>query len=286
MSAEYAPDLLSGHHIVITGGGTGLGLAMAKRLAGLGSSVTINGRREEKLMDAVKEIQGAGGQVAGITCNVRDHESVELFFVQAEEINGPVSGLVNNAAANFLADTATLSPGGFDAIVQTNLYGTFYCTQACGQRWLDRKTGGTVVSIATTYTDTGSAFVVPSAVSKAGIVTMMKSLAAEWGPHGIRLNAISPGPIPTTGAWDRLVPDDSTEEKLKQRIALRRFGEPIDIANLAAYLLSDLSRYVTGENIAVDGGERLSAGLFNHFTNFPREQVLSILSMMRNRDAG
>ncbi|MCH2162577.1 MAG: SDR family oxidoreductase, partial [Phycisphaerales bacterium] len=159
------------------------------------------------------------------------------------------------------------------------------CTQACGRRWLERKSSGNVVSIATTYTDCGSAYVVPSSVSKAGIVTMMKSLAAEWGPYGIRLNAISPGPIPTDGAWDRLVPDPRMEEKFKERIALRRFGEPGEVADLAVYLLSDMAAYVTGENIALDGGERLSGGLFNPFTSMPREQIMAMLEMMRGRDA-
>ena len=285
MQSDYSPDTLAGSHIVVTGGGTGLGLAMAKRFAQLGAKVTINGRREEKLAAAVAEIEADGGTANGVVCNVRDPESVEAFFNSAEEAQGEVTGLVNNAAANFLSDTATLSPNGFDSIVQTNLYGSFYCTQACGRRWLDRKTSGSIVSIATTYTDCGSAFVVPSAVSKAGIITMMKSLAAEWGPYNIRLNAISPGPVPTDGAWDRLVPDPTMEEKFKKRIALRRFGEPSEVANLAVYLLSDLSAFVTGENICLDGGEHLSSGLFNPFTSMPREQILGMLAMMRGRDA-
>lgn len=285
MNSDFSSDTLADSHIVVTGGGTGLGFAMAKRFAQLGAKVTMNGRREEKLAAAVAEIESAGGTAAGITCNVRDPESVETFFTKAEEAQGPVTGLVNNAAANFLSDTATLSPNGFDSIVQTNLYGSFYCTQACGRRWLEQKIPGAVVSIATTYTDCGSAFVVPSAVSKAGIITMMKSLAAEWGPYGIRLNAISPGPVPTDGAWDRLVPDPSMEEQFKQRIALRRFGEPREVADLAVYLLSDLSGFITGENICLDGGEHLSSGLFNPFTSMPREQILGMLAMMRGRDA-
>jgi NAD(P)-dependent dehydrogenase (short-subunit alcohol dehydrogenase family) len=284
MASDFAPNALADHHILITGGGTGLGFAMASRCAELGATVSINGRREEKLAAAVETIQGNGGRAAGFPCNVRDSESVEACVQAAIDLNGPLTGLINNAAANFLSDSATLSPNGFDSIVQTNLYGTFYTTQACGRRWLEAKTPGSVVSIATTYTDSGSAFVVPSAVSKAGIVTMMKSLAAEWGPYGIRLNSISPGPIPTEGAWDRLVPDPSMEAKFKERIALRRFGDPIEVANLAVYLQSDLSAYITGENIALDGGERLSSGLFNPFTSMPREQILMMLSAMRSRE--
>jgi NAD(P)-dependent dehydrogenase (short-subunit alcohol dehydrogenase family) len=284
MSPDYTNSTLADTHIVVTGGGTGLGFEMAKRFTQLGAKVSINGRRSEKLDAAVAEITEAGGTASGIVCDVRDPESVESFLCQAEEAQGPVTGLVNNAAANFLSDTATLSPRGFDAIVQTNLYGTFHCTQACGRRWLDRKTSGNVVSIATTYTEPGSAFVVPSAVSKAGIVTMMKSLAAEWGPYGIRLNVISPGPIPTDGAWDRLVPDPRMEAQFKERLALRRFGEPIEVANLAVYLLSDLSSFLTGENICLDGGEHLAGGLFNPFTSMPREQILGMLEMMRGRE--
>ena len=284
MSQHYANDILADHHIVVTGGGSGLGLAMARRFAALGAKVSINGRNEDKLKAAAAQIEGDGGKVAGITCNVRDPESVEAFFTAAEEAQGPVTGLVNNAAANFMADSASLSPGGFDAIVQTNLYGTFHCTQACGRRWLKNKTGGSVVSIGTTYTGSGSAYVVPSAVSKAGIVTMMKSLAAEWGPYGIRLNVISPGPVPTEGAWQRLVPDPKMEEKFKQRIALRRFGDPVEVANLAVYLLSDLSAYVTGEDVSLDGGERLCSGMFNPLTSMPREQMAAMLQMMRGRD--
>ena len=283
MSQHYQNDTLADQHILITGGGTGLGFAMASRFAELGAKVTMNGRREEKLNEAAKTIQDAGGVANGVTCNVRDAESVEACIAQAEEAQGPLTGLVNNAAANFLSDTATLSPNGFDSIVQTNLYGTFYCTQACGRRWLERKTPGSVISIATTYTETGSAFVVPSAVSKAGIVTMMNSLATEWGPYGIRLNVITPGPIPTDGAWDRLVPDPSMEEKFKKRVALRRFGEPSEIADLAVFLMSDMASYITGENIALDGGERLNGGLFNPFTSMPREQILGMLEMMRGR---
>ena len=284
MSQHYANDILADHHIVVTGGGSGLGLAMARRFAELGAKVSINGRNEDKLKAATAQIEGDGGKVAGIACNVRDPESVEAFFAAAEQAQGPVTGLVNNAAANFMADTASLSPGGFDAIVQTNLYGTFHCTQACGRRWLKNKTSGAVVSIGTTYTGSGSAYVVPSAVSKAGIVTMMKSLAAEWGPYGIRLNVISPGPVPTEGAWQRLVPDPKMEEKFKQRIALRRFGNPVEVANLAVYLLSELSAYITGEDVALDGGEQLCNGMFNPLTSMPREQMAAMLQMMRGRD--
>ncbi len=282
MPDDFASDLLADHHIVVTGGGTGLGRAMALRFADLGATVTINGRRPEPLAETVADIEEEGGTAEGIPCNVRDANEVQAFFDEAEERQGPVTRLVNNAAANFLAATEDISPNGFDAIIKTNLYGTFYCTQACGRRWLERDTEGVVLSIATTYAETGSAYVVPSAMSKAGIVAMTRSLAAEWGSEGIRLNAVAPGPFPTEGAWERLMPGDEFEQMMRERIPVRRFGEPEEIADLASFLLSDLSGYMNGEVVTFDGGEALAAGgQFNAFTRMPREEVKSILNHLR-----
>ncbi len=282
MSDSFAPDLLADQHIVVTGGGTGLGRAMALRFADLGAAVTINGRRPDPLAETVRDIEETGGAAEGIQCNVRDYEAVQAFFEEAEDRQGPVTRLVNNAAANFLAPTEDISPNGFDAIVQTNLYGSFYCTQACGQRWLERDAEGVVLSIATTYAETGSAYVVPSAMSKAGIVAMTRSLAAEWGSEGIRLNAVAPGPFPTEGAWDRLVPDDDLEQKMRERVPVRRFGEPEELATLAGFLLSDLSAFMNGEVVTFDGGEALAAGgQFNTFTRMPRRQVKALMEQMR-----
>ena len=283
MQDSFHPEILTGEHIVVTGGGTGLGKAMAKRFATLGARVTICGRREEPLEETVGEIEGRGGTAEGITCNVRDPEAVEAFFAEAEERQGDVTRLVNNAAANFLAASEELSPNGFDAIMKTNLYGSFYCTQACGRRWLEREDGGVVLSIATTYAETGSAFVLPSAMSKAGIVAMTKSLAAEWGSAGIRLNAVGPGPFPTEGAWERLSPPGmDLEEEMRERIPLRRFGEPEELANLAVFLLSDLSSYMNGAFLTYDGGEVLVAGgQFNAFTRLPRAQIKQMFAVMK-----
>ena len=282
MSDSFAPDLLADQHIVVTGGGTGLGRAMALRFADLGAAVTINGRRPDPLAETVRDIEEAGGAAEGIQCNVRDYEAVQAFFEEAEDRQGPVTRLVNNAAANFLAPTEDISPNGFDAIVQTNLYGSFYCTQACGQRWLERDAEGVVLSIATTYAETGSAYVVPSAMSKAGIVAMTRSLAAEWGSEEIRLNAVAPGPFPTEGAWDRLVPDDDLEQKMRERVPVRRFGEPEELATLASFLLSDLSAFMNGEVVTFDGGEALAAGgQFNTFARMPRRQVKALMEQMR-----
>jgi len=294
MQDSFHPEILSGEHVVVTGGGTGLGRAMATRFATLGAKVTVCGRREEPLAETVSEIEGGGGVAEGISCNVRDPEAVEEFFTEAEERQGPVTRLVNNAAANFLAASEDISPNGFDAIIKTNLYGSFYCTQAAGRRWLERaedpddghaeSDAGAVLSIATTYAETGSAFVLPSAMSKAGVVAMTKSLAAEWGPAGIRLNAVGPGPFPTEGAWSRLSPPGmDLEEQMEQRVPLRRLGEPEELANLAVFLLSDLSSYMNGAFLTYDGGEVLVAGgQFNQFTQMPREQIKGLFEAMRD----
>ena len=278
----YRDDLLAGHHVVVTGGGSGLGQEMALRLGALGAAVTVCGRREGPLKETTGMIRDGGGVAEGISCNVREWDSVAAFFEEAEERQGPVTRLVNNAAANFLAPSHELSPGGFDAIVRTNLYGSFFCTRWCGEQWIERETAGAVLSIVTTYAETGSAFVLPSAVSKAGIAAMTKSLAAEWGTYGIRLNAVAPGPFPTEGAWQRLVPDPSMEEQWKRRVPLERFGEPEELTNLAAFLLSDASTYLTGQVVALDGAEAIaSGGQFNDLIRMPREGVLQVMAMMK-----
>lgn len=282
MDTVFSSDLLSNQHIVVTGGGTGLGREMAHRFAQLGAAVTICGRRPEPLEKTVAEIREVGGRANGLECNVRSVDSVATFFEEAETAQGPVTGLVNNAAANFLAASETLSSNAFDAVIQTNLYGTFHCTRWCGEKWIERGTSGSVISIVTTYAQTGSAFVMPSAASKAGVVAMTKSLATEWGLYNIRLNAIAPGPFPTEGAWQRLVPDETVAEQMRQRIPLGRFGEPYELTNLAAFLLSRASSYLTGQVIALDGGEAdASGGQFNDLIKMDRETVLQLFQMMR-----
>lgn len=283
MAELFNSEIFKDEHIIVTGGGTGLGRAMALRFAELGAAVTICGRRAEPLIETAQEIRDKGGKAEGIQCNIKEAEAVESFVAEAETRQGNITKLVNNAAGNFLSPTEFLSPNGFDAIVKTNLYGSFYATQSCGRRWIERKHAGTVMSIVTTYAEHGSAFLTPSAVSKAGVIALMKSLAAEWGVYGIRLNAIAPGPFPTEGAWSRLMPDPAFGEKMVNLIPLRRTGEHHELSDLAVFLLCDLSSYLTGEVLYLDGGASLtSAGQFNLFTELPREQVMKMFEMLRS----
>lgn len=261
----FAPGLLRGKRAWITGGGTGLGRAMAERFAALGAAVGLTGRREEPLEDTARAIRDAGGTaaVAG-GCDVRDPEAVDRAFDRIREDLGGVDVLVNNAAGNFLCPSEDLSPNAFAAVVGIVLNGTFHCTRAAARHWIDAGTPGAILNIATTYAWTGSAFVLPSACAKAGVVAMTRSLAVEWGRHGIRVNAIAPGPIPTEGAFSRLMPDPSIAEERERHIPAGRFGRPGELADLAAYLVSDAAEWIRGEVVTLDGGEWLrGAGEFS-----------------------
>jgi NAD(P)-dependent dehydrogenase (short-subunit alcohol dehydrogenase family) len=251
----FRADLLLGKRILVTGGGTGLGKSIAKRYLELGAQVVICGRRAEVLQSTVTELAAeTGGDIDSQQCDIRDAQQVESMLERVWE-GGPLDVLVNNAAANFIARTDKLSPRAIDAVLNIVLHGAFYCTVACGRRWIEsNRRGGTVLSVATTPSFTGSAFTAPSAAAKAGIVAMTRSLAVEWGPHGIRLNAIAPGLFPTPGAWERLYPPGSQVERQELSVPLRRFGEHIELANLFAYLASEQSGYLTGDLIVMDGG--------------------------------
>ncbi|HEX6850653.1 MAG TPA: SDR family oxidoreductase [Candidatus Polarisedimenticolaceae bacterium] len=267
MTPALRLDLLSGKVAWITGGGTGLGRAMALRFASLGAKVAVSGRREEPLRDVARE---TGGVFA--TCDVRDPAAVEAAIAKIEGEAGLPDILVNNAAGNFLCPSEQLSPNAFASVVGIVLHGTFHCTQALARRWIAAKRGGSVLSIATTYAETGSAFVLPSACAKAGVVAMTRSLAVEWARYGIRLNAIAPGPIPTEGAFSRLLPSSDLEARRKARIPAGRFGTPEELAELAAFLVSDASEWMRGEVVVFDGGEWLrGAGEFNDFLDEPAE---------------
>ena len=258
----FHSDLLKGKRVLITGGGTGLGKGMASRFLELGASVFICGRREDVLRTTVGELS-AKGPIQAMPCDVRKLDAVESM-INAIWSGGALDILVNNAAGNFIAKTEDLSSRAWDAVIGIVLMGTLHCTTACGRRWLKEGHRGTVLSISATYAPVGSAYVVPSAVSKAGVEALMRSLAVEWGNRGIRMNAIAPGPIPTQGAFSRVLPRPEMETVAIERNPLRRFGSVEELANLAAFLVSDGSAYINGEVIRMDGGEFLQgAGEFS-----------------------
>ncbi|ADI13287.1 SDR family oxidoreductase [Truepera radiovictrix] len=270
----FSRDLLRDKVVLITGGGTGLGRAMGERFLALGASLVITGRREGVLREAAEAMAAAtGGAVLPVSGDVRDPERVAATLDAAYERFGRVDALVNNAAGNFISPTERLSHRAVDAVLGIVLHGTFYYTLELGKRWIGAGRGGVVLNIATTYATSGSGYVVPSAAAKAGVVAMTKSLAAEWGKYGIRLNAIAPGPFPTEGAWSRLMPTPQIQALFEKRVPLRRVGEHLELANLAAYLLSDAAAFITGDLIAIDGGESAwNGGEFNILDELTPEQ--------------
>jgi NAD(P)-dependent dehydrogenase (short-subunit alcohol dehydrogenase family) len=261
----FRPDLLNNKRILITGGGTGLGKGMAQRFLELGATVYICGRRQEVLQQTATELaRETKGTIHAIPCDVRNLEAVESM-IDSIWTAGPLDILVNNAAGNFIARTEELSPRAFESVIGIVLMGTLHATMACGRRWLKSGHRGTVLSISATYAPVGSAYVVPSAVSKAGVEALTRSLAVEWGNRGIRMNAIAPGPIPTQGAFSRVLPRPELETLALDRNPLHRFGTVEELANLAAFLVSDGSGYINGEVIRMDGGEFLQgAGEFSN----------------------
>jgi NAD(P)-dependent dehydrogenase (short-subunit alcohol dehydrogenase family) len=259
----FRSDLLKDKRVLITGGGTGLGKGMAARFLELGASVYICGRREDVLRQTAEEL-AAKGTIKAIPCDVRSLDAVEEM-IDSIWRDGGLDVLVNNAAGNFIARTEELSPRAWESVIGIVLMGTLHCTMACGRRWLKDEKRGAVLSISATYAPVGSAYVVPSAVSKAGVEALMRSLAVEWGNRGIRLNAIAPGPIPTQGAFSRVLPRPELETLALERNPLHRFGTVEELANLAAFLVSDGSGYVNGEVVRMDGGEFLQgAGEFSN----------------------
>ncbi len=260
----FQPDLLAGKRVLITGGGTGLGRSMAEHLLELGAEIAICGRRENVLAETAEALaEKTGGKIQPYGCDIREADAVEAMMDKIFS-DRPLDGLINNAAGNILSKSETLSPRAVDAVVNIVLKGSANCTLACGRRWLEAKQSGTVLSVTTTYAWTGSAFVLPSAMAKAGVLAMTQSLAVEWGGRGIRLNAIAPGPFPTKGAWDRLVPTPEIAEAFETRNPLRRPGDHRELTNLVAFLMADGSSYVNGDVITIDGGEWLKgAGQFS-----------------------
>ncbi len=251
----FQPDLLAGKRILITGGGTGLGASMAQRFAELGASLVLSGRRAEVLTSTAQTIREASGaSVQTLTCDIRQSEAVE-HMIEAAWQEGPIDVLVNNAAATFIAQTEHLSARAADAILAPTLHGALYCTLACGRRWITQQRPGVALGILSTSTITGRAFTVPSAMAKSAHLAMIRSLAVEWGPKGIRLVGIAPGPFPTPGAWGQLRPGGRDAEGLRNPAG--RVGEHIELANLASFLVSDHASYINGEMVTIDGGSHL-----------------------------
>jgi len=269
----FQPNLLRDKRILITGGGTGLGKATAQRFLELGAEVYICGRRHEVLTATVRELnERTGGRIHARPCDVRDAAAVDDMIAAIWE-HGPLDILMNNAAGNFLARTEELSLRAFETVIGIVLMGTLHATLACGKRWLAAKRNAVVLNVTTTYTASGSAYVVPSAISKAGVQALTRSLAVEWGNRGIRMNAIAPGPVPTEGAFSRLLPRPELENLAKARIPLSRFGTVEEFANLAVFLVSDGSAYINGEVVTMDGGEWLQgAGEFTALGRMLKEE--------------
>jgi len=275
---------LEGKTIIITGGGTGLGKSMATYFLKLGANIVICSRRLEVIESTAKELEElTGGKILAVACDVRKTDQIENVIAKAIEKFGSVNGLVNNSAGNFISPTERLSYKAVDTVVDIVLRGTYYFTLALGKYWIENKIKGNVLNISTTYAWTGSGWVVPSAMAKAGVLAMTKSLAFEWADHGIRLNAIAPGPFPTKGAWDRLFPEELAKKfSFENRIPLQRVGDHQELTNLAAYLISDFSSYMTGEVITLDGGEVLAAGQFNFLKEVSDEQWDAIEDQIKN----
>ena len=281
----FTSEVLKDQVIVVTGGGSGLGKSMSKYFLQLGARVVITSRNLEKLKNTAAELEKeTGGTVLPVKCDVRHYDEVEAMLAATLEAFGKVDGLLNNAAGNFISPTERLSAHAFDTVIDIVLKGSKNCTLALGKHWIKtQQKKATVLNIVTTYAFTGSAYVVPSATAKAGVLAMTRSLAVEWAKYGIRMNAIAPGPFPTKGAWDRLLPGDLKEKfDIRKKVPLKRVGEHQELANLAAYLMSDFSAYINGEVITIDGGEWLQgAGEFNMLEDIPQQMWDMLEAMIR-----
>jgi NAD(P)-dependent dehydrogenase (short-subunit alcohol dehydrogenase family) len=274
MEGMLKPESFKGKTIIITGGGTGLGRSIGKYLLELGANLVITSRKKDVLDQTANELEKeTGGKVLAVACDVRKYEEIVNVIKETENRFGKIDAVLNNAAGNFISPTERLSHRAFDIVVDIVLKGTYYTTLAAGKNWIEKKQSGIFLNIVTTYAWTGSGYVVPSACGKAGVLALTRSLAVEWAKYNIRSNAIAPGPFPTEGAWSRLLPGDLVKKfDPSKRIPLGRVGEHQELANLAAYLLSDYSAYINGDVITIDGGEWLkSGGEFSHLEMIPNE---------------
>ncbi|MGO1243189.1 MAG: SDR family oxidoreductase [Sphingobacterium sp.] len=277
-------NALLGKTIVVTGGGTGLGKAMATYFSQLGANLVLTSRKLDVLEKTAREITAnTGNAVLAVSCDIREIAQVESLLKQSIDRFSRVDMLVNNAAGNFISPSERLSANAFSTVIDIVLKGTVNCTLTFGKDWIAKKQQASVLNIVTTYASTGSGFVVPSAIAKSGVLTLTRSLAVEWGKYGIRQNAIAPGPFPTKGAWDRLLPGELLEKfDFKNRVPLKRVGDHQELSNLAAFLLSDYATFINGEVVTIDGGEWLQgAGQFNSLEAIPQEMWDSIESNIR-----
>jgi len=280
----FKDRILEGRTVVVTGGGTGLGLSMALRFAELGANLVLTSRDPAHIEPASQRVRQLGVKALPVRCDVRNFAEVESMIADAERELGGVDVLVNNAAGNFLCPTEDLTPNGFAAVVGIVLQGTFHASLAAGRRMIASGKGGVILNMLATYAWTGSGFVVPSASAKAGVLAMTRSLAVEWAKYRIRVNAIAPGPFPTEGAWSALMASPELEDVAKQRIPLKRFGEHEELTNLAAYLVSDYAGYITGEAVTIDGGRWLGGtGDFNQLAMMEPAEIKPLVAAMRGK---
>ncbi len=276
---------LNGKTIIVTGGGSGLGKSMSEYLLTLGANIVITSRREDLLKKVANNMMKEfGGKVLPITCDVRNPDQVSKVIDESYSEFKKVDCLLNNAAGNFISPTERLSTRAFDAVIDIVLKGTINFSLLLGKKWIKQKESGNILNIVTTYAWTGSGYVVPSACAKAGVLSLTRSLAVEWAKYNIRSNAIAPGPFPTKGAWERLLPGDLKDKfDPSKKVPLKRVGEHHELANLAAYLVSDFSSYINGEVITIDGGEWLKgAGQFNNLEKVS-DEMWDFFSMIRKK---